>query len=39
VLWVRWAEESGIVLAEFRGHLGPKQNLSHDLNHDGMEME
>lgn len=39
MLWVQWAEELGIVLAEFRGDLGPKQNPSHDQNHDGMGME
>lgn len=29
--WTGWAEESGIVLAELRGDLSPKQNPSRDL--------
>jgi hypothetical protein len=39
VPWMWWADESGIVLAGFRGDLGLKQNLSRDLNYDEMGLE
>lgn len=39
VPWMWGADESGIVLAGFRGDLGLKQTLSRDLNYDGMGLE